>query len=130
MIEYIKINHQKEEEKNGKFLIEIKYKGYEEISTFLTNWQAKKWLWISRHRTGANNANEMKNDKEELVGLMEYYGVEITPKTIRELKKKSGLNDEEINKMNPFSTSFSGLEVVEGLHETIEIKQSEMLYFD
>jgi site-specific DNA recombinase len=130
LIDWIKIKHHKTNGKMGDFLVEVKYKRYDETSTFLTNWQANKWLWLSNYRDGANNKKQLQEDRQDSLDLLEFYGIKITKTTLANFKKASGYNDEQISKMNPFSDDFAGIQVSTGLLGTIELSDSDILYFD
>lgn len=130
LIEWIKIKHFKKEGKMGEYLVEVKYRGYEEVSVFLTNWQADNWLWLSNYRNVATTPAELELDREDMLGILEYYGVKITKKSLAAFKKKYGYTEEEVKKLNPLSEEFAGLEVSRGLAETISLNQDDMIYFD
>lgn len=130
LIDWIKIKHLKSDGKMGDFIIEIKYKGYDEVSIFHTNWQAKKFLWLSYYRSSATDEVQLEEDKDDLLGLLDYYRIEISPKIIKEFKEATGYTDEDINKMNPLSEDFGGSTVSYGRHEVIELADSDIVYFD
>ncbi len=130
LIEWIKIKHHKVDGKMGEFIVELKYKGYDETSTFLTNWQASKWLWLTTYRAAAYTNEQLQEDREDFLGILEFYGVQITKQSLKQFKNATGYSDEEINMMNPFSDEFTGLEVRKGLHETIVLNEEDIIYFD
>jgi DNA invertase Pin-like site-specific DNA recombinase len=106
LIDRIDIAHSKEE-KSGFFVLNLKYKSYEEYSTFFTNWQAMKWTWHSHYRGTANNPNELEGDYE-----LEKY-----------LAKKG--NRKPIPKKD-----FKGCTVSTLMHEVIILKPEDILEFD
>lgn len=106
LIERIDINHTKEE-KSGFFMLTIKYRNFDEYSTFFTNWQAMKWSWLSYYRGAANTADELEGD----------YELE------RFLAKKEG------RKPIP-KKDFKGSTVSTRMHETINLKPEDILQFD
>lgn len=119
LIEYIKIGHIKEEGKMGNFILEIKYKGYDETSIFLTNWTALSWTSLSRYRNEAISNDDIKDD----TALMNY---------LIESKKESF---ESIDDWNDFKAKamkdFKGFETLEGLSlEPLELLEGDMVYFD
>ncbi|MBK9318165.1 MAG: hypothetical protein IPM91_04570 [Bacteroidetes bacterium] len=65
-----------------------------------------------------------------MLGILEYYGIKITKKSLAAFKKKHGYSEDEVNKLNPLSEEFTGLEVGRGLSETISLNQDEIIYFD
>ena len=106
LIDSITIGQVKEEGKMGTFIINIKYKGYDEISTFTTNWFAVKWVWISKYRNQAYTLEQIEEDRETAKALLEYNNIVIDENYINELKSK-GLTDAEIDMQNPWSSSRS-----------------------
>lgn len=132
IIDWIKILHYKEEGKMGNFLIDIKYKGYDEINSFMTNWTAIKWYWISRYRKKAISEQDLIEDKEFQSGIDEYYGL---PKT-KEGKIQSILDDSSLTKekkdalIESLNAEFEGYESVTAMHESIELTEEDMIYFD
>lgn len=106
LIERIDIVHTKEE-KSGFFVLTIKYKNYDEYSTFFTNWQAMKWSWHSHYRGTTNNPDEFETDYE----LEKYFA------------KKEG------RKPIP-KRDFKGSTVSTLMHQTINLKSEDILLFD
>jgi len=106
LIERIDIAHVKEE-KAGFFVLTIKYRNYEEYSTFFTNWQALNWSWYSYYRGTSNNPEEFETDYE-----LEKY-----------LAKKEG------RKPIP-KKEFKGSTVSTLMNETIILKTEDVLQFD
>ena len=54
----------------------------------------------------------------------------MTKNELNKLKKKRGLTDEEIAKMDPQSDDFVGTEVYIGFLDTINLSKEEIVYFD
>lgn len=75
IIEWVKLEQSKEEGKMGNFFVNIKYRGFDEISTFLTNWFAVNWYWISRYRSEAYTVEQLEEDRELEIALFEKNGV-------------------------------------------------------
>lgn len=133
LIDWIKITHHKEEKKMGSFIVEIKYKGYNEISTFITNWTALEWNWVSLYRDKANTDEQLREDEEILDGIFDLFGIE--NKSIEQLKEELANDDifEESTKadiLKSIEGKFSGFEQVELMHETIVLNDSELIYFN
>jgi site-specific DNA recombinase len=129
LIDWIEIFQVKEEGKMGTFVINIKYKGFGEISTFLTNWFALKWIWISRTNTYSLTKEEIENSREIAKSYLEFNNIVIDKDYINELKQ-NGMTDEEIDRQNPYSDGFIGLESVSSQHSVIELKNEELLDFN
>jgi site-specific DNA recombinase len=132
LIDWIRILHHKEEGKIGNFLIEIKYLGYDEVNTFITNWTATKWFWLSRYRNNTITEDDLIQDKQDQEALDEYYGL---PKD-KEGKIKSILeapnltNQEKIKLVDSINADFNGYEVVQSMHKIIELSEKDMIYFE
>lgn len=132
LIDWIRILHHKEEGKIGNFLIEVKYMGYDEVNTFMTNWTATKWLWLSRYRSTAITEMDLIQDKEDQEALDEYYGL---PKD-KEGKINSVLEDPELAEeekkklIDSINADFHGYEVIQSMHQIIELNKKDMIYFD
>ena len=129
IIESIEIGQVKEEGKMGTFIINIKYRGYDEISTFITNWFAVKWIWISKYRKQAYTQEQIEEDREMTKALFEYNKIVIDENYIKELKEQ-GMTNEEIDRQNPWSPSFIGSESVTSEHSTIELTEEELIIFN
>jgi len=132
LIDWIKIGHYKEEKKIGQFIVLIKYKNYDETSTFMTNWNATKWLWLSRYRGKAITEEDLKEDKEQQEALDDYYGL---PKD-KEGKKQSVMDnpdlseEDKIKLITSIEAEFEGYETVQAMHEVIELKTEDLIFFD
>lgn len=132
LIDWIKILHYKEEGRMGNFLIDIKYKGYDEINSFMTNWTAVKWHWITRYRSKAISQEDLEEDKEFQAGIDEYYGL---PKTIEGkiqsvLDDSSLSNDEKDKLIESLNAEFGGYETAYPMHEIIDLTEDDMIFFD
>ena len=130
IVEYIKIGHHKEDGKMGTFIVNIKYRGYNEVSTFMTNWQANKWFWISKYRNKANTKEELEEDRETEISILKYFGKTEDDVDISGFQKESGLTADEISDINPFSSSYKGAEVKELKYELIELSKDEIIDFN
>jgi len=64
LIKKITIKHEYNESKSGKYFIKIEYKGFDEVSLFMTNWQALKWYWLSHYRERAITDEELTDDRD------------------------------------------------------------------
>jgi hypothetical protein len=129
LIEMISIRQVKEEGKMGTFIINIKYRGFEEISTFITNWFAVKWIWISRYRLQSYTHEQIEEDRELAIALLERNNITIDKDYVNMLKQNR-MTDEEIDRQNPFSKSFIGLETNFSEHSIIEIKEEDLINFN
>lgn len=105
LIEKIIIKHEKEE-KGGFFVFQIKYKGFEELSIFTTNWQALKWYWMNHYRKQAYTDEQLQEDREVLEGLYDFYGID-----------------------KPIDENFKGLESSSG-GTSIQLKKDELIKFE
>lgn len=133
LVDYIKIKHHKEEKKIGSFIVEIKYKGYNEVSTFLTNWTALEWNWVSLYRDKANTDEQKQEDIETLDGIFDFFG--ITNKSIEKLKEELMKDDileastrEDL--LKSIDGEFKGFEQVDLMNEVISLKNKDIIYFD
>jgi hypothetical protein len=129
LVDWVKIGQVKKDGKMGTFIINIKYRGYEEISTFVTNWFAINWIWQSRYRKQALTQEQIEEDREMAIALFEYKNIVIDDKYINELKEK-GMTDEEIDRQNPWSKNFIGFETVSSEHSIIIIKEEDIVSFN
>lgn len=133
LIESIQVNHIKEEGRRGNHIIRIKYRDYEEYSTFMTDWRYKKWYWLSRSRIGATNEEELQEDRESQKALYEYIGVPSNPEELKVyVNSKDDLTAEEKEKfINDIEKEYNeGSEVSVGMHHIIELNEEDMVYFD
>ena len=130
LLDYINIEHHKEEGKMGTFILNIKYKGYDEVTTFMTNWQANKWYWISKYRSKANTKEELDEDREMDISLLEHFGIKRDDIDISGFQKESKITDAEIAKINPFSTKYEGAEIKEFKYKLIELFPAEIIDFN
>jgi DNA invertase Pin-like site-specific DNA recombinase len=129
LIDSIKIGQVKEEGKMGTFIINIKYKGFDEISTFITNWFSIKWMWISKYRNQAYTQEQIEEDREKVKALFEFNNIVIDDNYIKELKK-TGMTDEEIDRQNPWSLTFIGLESMSTEYSVIDINEEDIINFN
>ncbi len=65
------------ESKGGYFLIKIDYKGFDETSIFMTNWQALRWYWMGHYRSQAITKEDLQDDIELLKFMMKEKGKKI-----------------------------------------------------
>ena len=129
LVDWVKIGQVKDEGKMGTFIINIKYRGYEEISTFITNWFAVTWIWKSKYRKQAYTQEQIEEDREIAIALLEYKNIVIDENFINELKQ-NGMSDEEIDRQNPWSKGFIGLESNSSKHTIIELKEEDIINFN
>ena len=113
----------------GTFIINIKYRGFEEISTFITNWFSVKWIWVSKYREQAYTHLQIEEDRELAIALLERKNIKIDEDFINELKQ-NGISHEEIERQNPWSKSFIGLESNSSKHSVIELKDEDIINFN
>jgi len=107
LIKKITIKHNnKEKAKGGYFLVKIEYRGFEEISMFMTNWQALKWYQIGYYRSRAITKEDLQDD----IDLLKYF------------IKASG-------KKIDVPKDFVGFEAGGG-GEIVELNKDELIYFD
>lgn len=106
LIERIDIAHSKQE-KSGFFTLIIKYRNYDEYSTFYTNWQAMKWSWYNYYRGAAYSQEDLDEDYEHEKYLAKKYG-----------RKPARKKD------------FVGYTTAMMMHEDIILKPDEIFHFD
>ena len=106
IIKRITIKHEPNK-KSGNFLVQIEYRGFDENSMFLTNWQAMKWYWLSHHRKGAITKEDLEDDKD----LWNY------------LNNANGKNAK-------IPSDFKGYTVTSTKSDIIELNADELIYFD
>lgn len=129
LVDWVKIGQVKEDGKMGTFIINIKYRGFEEISTFITNWFSVKWIWVSKYREQAYTHLQIEEDRELAIALLERKNIKIDEDFINELKQ-NGISHEEIERQNPWSKSFIGLESNSSKHSVIELKDEDIINFN
>jgi len=129
LVDWVKIGQVKEDGKMGTFIINIKYRGFEEISTFITNWFSVKWIWVSKYREQAYTHLQIEEDRELAIALLERKNIKIDEDFINELKQ-NGISHEEIERQNPWSKSFIGLESNSSKHSVIELKEEDIINFN
>jgi DNA invertase Pin-like site-specific DNA recombinase len=106
LVERIEIHHTKEE-KSGYFTVQIKYRFYDEYSTFITNWQALNWSWVNHYRGAAYSQYELDEDYDVEKHIANKKGVKVLPKK-----------------------TFKGYSTSTMMHESIKLKPEELLKFD
>lgn len=129
IIEWVKLEQSKEEGKMGNFFVNIKYRGFDEISTFLTNWFAVNWYWISRYRSEAYTVEQLEEDRELEIALFEKNGVIMNDDYINKLKR-DGFTDEEIDRKNPWSLNYVGSESTSSQQSKITINEGDIINFN
>ena len=129
IIEWIKLEQSKEEGKMGNFFINIKYRGFDEISTFLTNWFAVNWYWISRYRNEAYTVEQLEEDRELAIALFEKNGIIMNDDYINKLKR-DGFTDEEIDRKNPWSLNYVGSESTSSQQYKLIINEEDIINFN
>lgn len=107
LIEKITISHQVKQPKGGYFLLKIEYKGFDETSMFMTDWQAMKWYWMGHYRSKAVSKEDLEDDRE----------------LIKSIAKERGVNID-------IPDDFKGLETYSSGGTLIEIKREELIDFD
>jgi DNA invertase Pin-like site-specific DNA recombinase len=108
LIKRITVQHNnKKDSKGGYFLVNIEYCGFNETSTFMTDWQALKWYQMSHYRQRAITEEDMAVDKE----LLKYF--------IKASGKKAKIPDD-----------FKGFEVYSPGGDIIELGNNELINFD
>lgn len=132
LIESITLEHHKEE-KRGFYGISIKYRYYDEVSVFTTNWDAKKWNWQNYYRSQANNQEQLEEDMSVIEGLFELYNVENkdTDKLISLIQQDDILEDEtKAELIETLSGEFKGIAQTVLMNEVIELDTSDLVLFD
>jgi len=84
LIERITVTHKKLE-RGGIFFVTIKYKGFEETSTFTTDWFTLKWNWIYYSRTTATNEQQRIEDIQERKDYFDFRGIGYTDADFEDL---------------------------------------------
>jgi hypothetical protein len=108
LIKKITIKHViREDTKTGNFIIQIEYKGFDESSIFITDWQALKWYWMSHFRSQAITKEDMDEDTE----LLKYF-IKASGKRIK------------------IPSDFIGFKVGSVESEIIELDKKELINFD
>jgi site-specific DNA recombinase len=129
LVDWVKIGQVKKDGKMGTFIINIKYRGYEEISTFITNWFAINWVWKSKYSKQPLTPEQIEEDREMAIALFDYKNIVIDDNYINELKLK-GMSDEEIDRQNPWSKNFIGYESISYQHSVITISEEDIVNFN
>ena len=108
LIKRITIQHYlKPNSKGGYFLIKIEYRGFDESSTFMTDWQALKWYWMGHYRSQAITQEDLDEDTE----VLRYFA----DKSGKELKVPE---------------DFTGFESYSAGGTLIQLNPEEFIYFD
>lgn len=108
IIEKIVIKHTKEK-KGGFFVLEIKYKGFDESFFFATNWVAMKWNLISYSRGKAINSQQLEEDIADVKALFDYKGI--------------AYSEEDF-------VGFEGNATVVPRYDSIILNKEELIHFD
>lgn len=108
LIERITVTHQKLE-RGGVFFIQIKYKGFDEVSMFKTDWFSLKWDWLSYYKNKATNEQQLIEDIEETKALLDFKGLEYTDADFE---------------------GFEGTESVTAMHDKILLDNNNLISFN
>ena len=73
LIKKITISHINRE-KGGTYIIRIRFIGFDELSVFMTDWEALNWVWLSQTRREELTEDELKEKKIELEERMKLRG--------------------------------------------------------
>ena len=106
LIDKITIYHHKKL-KGGWFNIIIKYRNFEEYSTFITDWAAMKWIWVNHQRNQPLNSEDFEEDYE----LAEY------------IAKRAGVKA-------PAKSTFKGFQTISSRHEAITLDSLHLITYD
>lgn len=110
LIERVIVTHQKLE-RGGVFFIQIKYKGFDEVSTFKTDWFSAKWDWLNYYRTTATNEQQHIHDIQERKDYFDFRGIEYTDADFEDL-------------------TFDGQEIVTAMHDEIKLDNDSLISFN
>ncbi len=69
LIKKITISHSYHD-KGGTYIIRIRFMGFDELSVFMTNWEALNWTWLSQTKTEELTEEELNVKKKELEARM------------------------------------------------------------
>ncbi|MZP66939.1 MAG: hypothetical protein GT597_12390, partial [Bacteroidales bacterium] len=101
IIKRITIKHEPNK-RSGNFLVKIEYRGFDEQSIFMTNWQALNWYSLSYYRSRAITEEDLKEDKELARYLLKSAGKSTKlPKDFVGFAASSGSGSGDIIKLNP-----------------------------
>lgn len=101
IIKRITIKHEPNK-RSGNFLVQIEYRGFDEQSIFITNWQALNWYCLSYFRSRAITKEDLKEDKELAKYLLKSAGKPTKlPKDFVGFAASDGSNYVDIIKINP-----------------------------
>ncbi len=75
LIKRITIKHVPKE-KSGYYLLNIEYRGFDESTIFMTNWNAFKWYCTNYYRSKAGSKEQLEDDKEMFRSLLKRQGIE------------------------------------------------------
>jgi site-specific DNA recombinase len=108
LIERIDIKHTKFN-KSGIHTLIIKYKNFEDQSTFVTNWQSKEWKWINYYKPYTEDEQELQDEQDLVLYLLEKAGVDTS---------------------NEDLSGFKGFESISSKHESIVLNPEELIIFE
>ncbi|HNY52576.1 MAG TPA: recombinase zinc beta ribbon domain-containing protein, partial [Bacteroidales bacterium] len=101
LIKRITIKHEPNK-RSGNFLVQIEYRGFDEQSIFMTNWQALNWYCLSYYRSRAITKEDLKEDRELARYLLKSAGKSTKlPKDFVGFAAGGGSNYVDIIKLNP-----------------------------
>jgi len=107
LISRISIQHNfNADTKGGYYLIKIEYRGFDESSMFMTDWQATKWYPMGYYRAQANTQKELEDDID----------------LFKHISKEKGKKIVIPKGFQGFETRGSGL--------MIELEKNEIIHFD
>lgn len=130
LVESIHIRFEGEKDsKKGAFIVQVKYKGYDEESIFYTSWQANNWRWVSSYRKKAYSPAQIETDNALAKDLIQYFSTvtngESGNAAGKKLKKPKSTTRKSVN-----LDGFEGFETVTTVNEVISLKDNELVVFD
>ncbi len=86
-------------------------------------------MWISKYRNQAYTKEQIEEDREKAKALFEFNNIVIDENYLKELKK-TGMTYEEIDRQNPWSLTFIGLESMSTEYSVIDINEEDIINFN
>lgn len=108
----------------GNFIFIIKYKHFDEYSTFISKSTLFEFSWINYFRNIAISEFDLNEDRETQIGLLAYNGINNEEDYLKQLMVNNlPLN----NHTNPWSEEFKGSECIITKNEKISFSREELI---
>jgi site-specific DNA recombinase len=138
LVERIEVDYDRDPNSHGgNFIFRIKYKNYDEVSTFKANSTLFSFDWIFNYRQQATNEDQLKNDRLEIINRLAFKTKEEYNNYINKwnemekngnISKIEGVEYPNPDQKNPYSDKFIGNKKLTYMNEIISFTRDELIH--